>query len=233
MNRSHPWMMFGLSLTIAGAVLLGRQSGERSLAQQPEEKAPTVPAVWKNLFDGKTLTGWKALDFGGQGEVHVKDGAIVMERGNLMTGVVWTGDVPTNNYELTLDGMRLDGSDFFCTTTFPVGKESCSLVVGGWGGRLVGLSSIDGQDASENATQSTMEFESHRWYQIRIRVTDAAITAWIGDQKVVDQPRADHSFGVRMEVELCRPLGIATWDTTGAVRNVRICRLDGEKQHHQ
>ena len=40
----------------------------------------------KKLFDGKTLKGWKVPNFGGQGEVYVKNGAIVMEMGDAMTG---------------------------------------------------------------------------------------------------------------------------------------------------
>jgi hypothetical protein len=200
----------------------------------PEKTRPAIspaadPSPWKSLFDGKTLTGWKSPQFGGDGKVYVKDGMIVMERGGMMTGVTWTGEVPRNNYELALEGMRLDGSDFFCTTTFPVGNDPCSLVVGGWGGSLVGLSSIDFQDASENATSSTMEFKNRQWYRVRIRVTDAAVEAWIGDQQVVKQPREDHKFSIRMEVESCRPLGIATWDTAGAVRNIRIRNLDGKR----
>ena len=138
---------------------------------------------------------------------------IVMEMGSTMTGVTWTGEVIRNNYELELEGMRLDGSDFFCTTTFPVGKDPCSLVVGGWGGSVVGLSSIDYADASENATTKSMAFKDKKWYPVRIRVSDAAIEAWIGDEKMVDQPRKDHKIGIRMECELCRPLGISTWCT--------------------
>ena len=144
----------------------------------------------------------------------------------MMTGVTWTGKVPHNNYELALEGMRLDGSDFFCTTTFPVGDEPCTLVVGGWGGQLIGLSNVNYQDASENLTSSTMDFKNHQWYRVRIRVTDAAIEAWIDGRQVVNQPRKDHKFGIRIEVELCRPLGISTWDTTGAVRNIRLRALD-------
>ena len=242
MTFSRPWMFLGLSLMAAGAILLCRQGNDRSLAQQPKENGRRQPAPaakpdekkspppkWKDLFDGKTLTGWKVPDFGGQGKVYVKDGTIVMERGSMMTGVTWTGKVLRNNYELTLEGMRLDGSDFFCTTTFPVGDEPCTLVVGGWGGELIGLSNVDYQDASENLTSSTMDFKNHKWYRVRIRVTDAAIQAWINDQQVVNQPRKDHKFGIRMEVELCRPLGIATWDTTGAVRKIRVRALEGGK----
>ena len=77
------------------------------------KKAPVPPAAdryaWKNLFDGKTLDGWKMPQFGGEGKVYVKDGAIVMEPGSMMTGVTWTGKLLKNNYELALEGMRLDG----------------------------------------------------------------------------------------------------------------------------
>ena len=190
----------------------------------PAQKAPPAPDryAWKDLFDGKTLTGWKVPHFGGEAKVEVRDGTIVMNQGSMMTGIAWTGEVLRNNYELTLEAARLDGSDFFCTTTFPVGNDPCSLVVGGWGGMVVGLSNVDGGDASENDTTQTMTFKDKQWYKIRIRVTDAAVEAWIDDQQMVNQPRADHKFDIRIECELCRPLGICTWDTKGAVRNIRV-----------
>ena len=189
------------------------------------DKAPA--AAWKNLFDGKTLKGWKAPQFGGEGKVYVRDGAIVMEPGSMMTGVTWTGKPPKTNYELSLEGIRLEGTDFFCTTTFPVGDEPCSLVVGGWGGMLVGLSNVDRYDASENQTTTSYEFAEKKWYRIRIRVTDAAVEAWIDGHRLVNQPRKGHTFGIRDEVDLCRPLGICTWETKGAVRNIRLRELGG------
>jgi hypothetical protein len=194
-----------------------------------EDKSPAKEKAkeeWKSLFDGKTLAGWKATPCGGAGEVYVKDGAIVMEPGSNMTGVTWTGDVLRNNYELALDGMKLQGTDFFCTTTFPVGDDYCTLVVGGWGGGLVGLSNVDRHDASENSTSKYFGFKKNRWYRVRIRVTDAAIDAWIDDEQTVHQPRKGHKFGIRSEVDLCRPLGICTWITKGAVRNVRVRPLN-------
>ena len=119
-----------------------------SLRPRPRRGKPADASKGESLFDGKTLKGWKAPEFGGQGKVEVKDGAIVMERGESMTGISCTGKVPTVDYELTLEGKRVDGVDFFATTTFPVGKSHCSLVVGGWGGPVVGLSSIDYYDAA-------------------------------------------------------------------------------------
>jgi hypothetical protein len=249
MAYSRPHMLFGLALMAAGALLLVQQ-GCRPKGQQPAESAaqssanhrlnreaaekrqePPPATAWKSLFDGKTLAGWKRPQFGGEGNVYVENGAIVMELGSDMTGITWTGQVLRNNYELSLEGMKLAGSDFFCTTTFPVGDDdSCSLVVGGWGGGVVGLSNVDFHDASNNPTTKIMSFNEGRWYRVRIRVTDAAVEAWIDDEQVVRQPRKDHKFGIRSEVDLCRPLGVCTWATKGAVRNIRLRPLDVKRE---
>jgi hypothetical protein len=232
MNYSRPWMYCGLMLMAAGMFMLWQQDRQPTAQAEPPktaEQPSDAPSAWKSLFDGKTLTGWKVPQFGGEGKVYVKDGQIVMEMGSMMTGITWTGDVIRDNYELELEGMRLDGSDFFCTTTFPVGKDPCSLVVGGWGGALVGLSSIDYADASENSTMRTMAFKNDKWYPIRIRVSDAAVQAWIDGERVVNQPRKGHKFTIRIEVDACRPLGISTYATKGAVRNIRLRPLKPEE----
>ena len=154
-----------------------------------------------------------------------------------MTGITWAGGkLPRSNYELTLEGKRIEGSDFFCTTTFPVGDNYCSFVTGGWGGSVIGLSNVDHMDASENQTSHSREFKNDTWYQFRIRVTDEKIEAWIDKEQVVDQDRKDHTFGLRIECDPCRPLGIATYDTVGAVRNIRLKELkirpDGHGQRN-
>jgi hypothetical protein len=153
--------------------------------------------------------------------VRVEEGKIILESG-VMTGITWTSDLPRMNYEIYLDAMRVDGSDFFCGVTFPVGDDPCSLIVGGWGGGVVGLSSLDGEDAANNETTRYMHFEKGRWYAIRLRVMPGSIQAWIDGEKVVDVETANRRISIRSEVELSRPLGIATWSTTGALRNVRL-----------
>jgi hypothetical protein len=180
----------------------------------------------KLLFDGKTLDGWKIARFGGEGEVEVKDGAIVLDRGNNMTGVTYDRqDFPRMNYEFTLEGKRIGGNDFFCTTTFPVAGSYCSFVVGGWGGTVVGLSSLDSMDASENDTTTLQDFAKDRWYRIKVRVTKERIESWIDDKRVVDANTKGKQIDIRIECELCRPFGIATYSTTGAVRNIRVRNL--------
>lgn len=187
------------------------------------------PYAWKELFDGKTLKGWKVPQFGGEGKVEVKDGQIILHAGETMTGIVYEGKVPTTNYELQLEGKRISGSDFFATTTFPVGDSHVSFVTGGWGGTVIGISCVDWRDASDNITSGFREFKNNQWYKFRIRVTDAKIQVWIDEDLVVDLPRKGYKFSVRAECDPCRPLGIASWCTTGAVRNIRIRRLKPEE----
>ena len=209
----------------------GKKAGKESDAKSAQKKKD--PHAWRSMFDGKTLKDWKVPQFGGEGEVVVKDGVMVLEMGDPMTGITWTGDLPKINYEVRLEARRTMGIDFFATTTFPFGDSSCSLVVGGWAGTVVGLSCVDWYDASDNITSQFLYFKDRQWYKIRLRVTKQRIEAWIDDgkddEKVVDLPTKGHKFTIRDEVDLCRPFGIATWCTEGQLRKIRIRRLKPEE----
>src|SRR5947209_3778646 len=102
----------------------------------------TQPAV-QPLFDGKTLDKWKPTKFGGEGEVHVENGCLVIEAGVTLSGANYTGKTPNVNYEVELDARKLEGGDFFCGLTVPVGDSFATLIVGGWGGSLCGISCLD------------------------------------------------------------------------------------------
>lgn len=186
-------------------------------------------AGWTSLFDGKSLGAWKSTPFGGEGEVSVSDAAIRIDRGSDMTGITWTGDFPKQGYEIALEARRVDGSDFFCGVTFPVGDDPCSLILGGWGGSVVGLSSIDGEDAARNDTTQLIEFENGRWYAVRVRVTPERIECDLDGKRIVDQPLKDHTLSIRPEVEASRPLGIATYATVGEVRGIRFRKIVGPR----
>jgi hypothetical protein len=182
-------------------------------------------SAWESLFDGKTLGKWKKTEFGGEGDVTIENGEIVMAAGHDMTGITWTGDVPSENFEIELKARRLSGNDFFCGLTFPVGKVHCSFIVGGWAGALSGLSTLDGEDASENDTTKVRDFETARWYTVRVRVTTDRIQAWIDDEVFADVKTAGRQIGIRPEVDLSRPLGVASWRTKAGLRDLRIRRI--------
>ncbi len=178
-----------------------------------------------SLFDGRMLGRWRIADFVGGGDVYVEDGCIILEKGEELTGITWDGPIVPIDYEIRLQAMRVEGEDFFCGLTFPVNDDYCSLIVGGWRGKVVGLSNIDLMDAAENETTVLLDFETGRWYDIRLRVTSERIQAWIDDDRIIDVEITGRIIDVRYEVEACRPLGIATWQTTGAVRDIRIRKI--------
>jgi hypothetical protein len=184
----------------------------------------TKPA-WKPLFDGRSLEGWKLTNFGGEGDVDVEDGKIHMDFGSSLTGITYKGKFPRTNYEVRLEAMRVDGVDFFCGMTFPVEKSYCSFIVGGWGGAVVGLSSIDDEDASENDTTTYRKFETGKWYRIRVRVTPERIQTWIDDKQVVDQNIVGRKISTRTEVTLSQPFGICAWETRSALRKLQVRKL--------
>lgn len=184
------------------------------------------------LFDGKTLGGWQKADFfkAGEVDVRVEGGAIVLPVGEPMSGVTSTRkDLPTSDYELSYEARRTAGDDFFAAATFPVGKSHATLVNGGWGGSVTGLSSIDGADASENETQRYVKYKNGTWYRFRVRVTGDAVRAWVDDKETFAVDIRDRAIGTRIEVRENRPLGFAAWNTAGAVRAVEIRELTPEE----
>ena len=184
---------------------------------------------WTSLFDGRTLEGWKVTKFGGEGPVTVEDGRILLGFGNDMTGIHTDRKLPKINYEVQLEAMRVDGSDFFCGFTFPVKDDPCSLIIGGWGGGVCGLSSLDRLDASENETTTYRPFKNGQWYKVRLRVLDRRIQAWLDDKEIVDVDTTGRRISIRYEVEPSRPFGFASWQTTAALRNIRIRELGEEE----
>lgn len=192
----------------------------------PAVRAQDPAGGWKPLFDGTSLANWEPTKFGGEGPVKVEHGQIVLETGRPLTGITWAGgELPTTNYEISLEAMRVAGQDFFAGITFPVGDSFCSFILGGWGGSVMGLSSINFLDASENETSQSIEFSNGRWYDVRIRVTPDKIQTWLDGRQIIDQPLKGNKISIRMEVEDSKPLGVATWKTTGALRNIRMRRL--------
>ena len=126
------------------------------------------------------------------------------------------------NYEITLEAQRFEGRDFFCGLTFPVADSYCTLIVGGWGGGIMGLSNVDGASAAENATTLWREFNNQQWYKIRLRVSDDEILVWLDDKRVIKQEVPEREFKIWWEMEPIRPLGIATWYTGSKIRNLRL-----------
>ncbi len=186
------------------------------------------------LFDGSSLDDWQAVDAGASGNIEIMDDQMIIGTGESITGVVYkkADKLPLTNYEITLEAMRVDGSDFFCGLTFPVGglKTCATLVCGGWGGSVTGISSIDGADASENATGHYRKWEDKKWHRIKLRVTPENISVWANDEKIIDVDIKGKKINVRPgPIEEYVPLSLTTYQTTAAIRNVKLTPLAEKK----
>ncbi|YCM45878.1 hypothetical protein V2O64_07605 [Verrucomicrobiaceae bacterium 227] len=195
----------------------GDKEGHACCGGETEAKAEVT---WIDLDPAK----WKPLNFGGEGAAAWTDGVLHLDAGAELTGMLFEGDLPEIPYELELEARKVTGSDFFCGLTFPVrSRDECvSLIVGGWGGGTVGISSVDDQDASSNDTTTYHNFEEGHWYAIRVRVEEEGIAVTIDDEQVVDLKIAGKKLGLRQGViELCAPLGFAAWQTESEARGLR------------
>jgi len=92
-------------------------------------------------------------------------------------------------------------------------------------GSVCGISSINYYDASDNETTVKAYFDNNRWYHIRVRVTPGRIQCWLDDEQYVDLETAGKHLDIRIEVKKSKPLGIATWRTAAAVKNIRLTKL--------
>ncbi len=181
--------------------------------------APDAP--WRELFDGVSLAGWRPTPFGGEGEVVVRDGALHLGFGSPLTGVTWQGPPPEGAYEFEITAARVAGTDFFCGLTFPVGDAWLTLVLGGWGGSVCGLSSLDGRDAARNETRTLRAFANGVDHTARVTVTADEVVVALDEAPLLRAGLAGRALSLRPEVELSRPLGVAAFATEARITRVR------------
>lgn len=222
--RTEP-MKFPAALT--ALLVLGTAfaiADDKPVAAKPEAGREIV------LFNGKSLDDWEMVDVGGSGQVELEGGLMLINQGENISGAVYkkAAALPMINYEITLEAKRMQGVDFFVGLTFPVGdvKHCATLVCGGWGGSVTGISSIDGLDASENNTSSYQRYNDNQWYPIKLRVTAKNLSAWVGDKQVIDEDIEGKKISVRPgPVESYLPLSFTTYNTMAAIRNVKLTTI--------
>ncbi len=206
------WLCLGL--------LISCQEQETTKIESWNLSAPSLSEQWKEA--AITRSG---------GFTHEPNG-FTINAGQPMSGVVFPQWVekrmPVTDYAISYEALRVSGGDFFGSATFPVGsvERFVTFVLGGWGGSQVGISCIDGYDASENSTGSSQSFENGRWYKVLIEVRSDLLKVWIDGRPIVSANIAGSQLSLRGgEIHHCMPFGFATYGTVGRVRGVEIQRL--------
>src|ERR1700730_13028376 len=123
-------ILFVLAIGIGRATAADKPASDSSTKPDANADAKKDDPKWHSLFDGKALGDWKPSKFATQGDVDVKDGQIILGFGDGCSGITWKGEFPKTNFEVRVEAMRVDGSDFFCGLTFPVGDDPCSFICG-------------------------------------------------------------------------------------------------------
>ncbi len=136
--------------------------------------------------------------------------------------------IPEGELRNTVASQSFGRSDFLVGLTFPVGDEHCSFICGGWGGGLAGISSIDGNDASENQTTQFRDIKNNKWYRFVVKVDSKTITVTMDGEQIIEVPREGKSFTVRGEVRASRPLGYCVFASKVAVKDFEYRSLAKE-----
>lgn len=175
------------------------------------------------------LRGWliaDRFDFVDRGEITFQDGTLAIGRGRPATGLSYRGPQPAAYYQMKWEARRTAGSDFFCGMTFPIQGSHATLIVGGWGGGVIGISNVDNMSAVENPTTEYREFELNRWYRFELEVNKTAVLFSIDGERVIDMDHNEQKYSVWWEQEQMAPIGIATWDTASEIRQLTLTDLD-------
>jgi hypothetical protein len=170
--------------------------------------------------DWQPLNNWKQTAFPRQGTAHISTDEITLDPGAPMTGVTASEFKPTINYEIRFEASRLKGNDFFASLTFPFNGSHATWVNGGWGGDIIGISSIDNWDASENETRAYFNFENDRFYRFRIEIKPTSIRAWIDDKLVVNLSVNNRTISLRRGMDITTPLSLFSYNSAASIRKI-------------
>jgi hypothetical protein len=57
-------------------------------------------------------------------------------------------------------------------------------------------------------------------------VTEKRLETWVDKEQVVDLDTSEVKLGIRIECNVSTPFGIASYDTVGALKDIKVRNLD-------
>jgi hypothetical protein len=121
-----------------------------------------------------------------QGKAEKVQGTLLGEQAVLEFGT----DLAGQTYRLRSAFVRTSGNDTV-GYTFPVGKSSVSLILGGWGDKFIGLFDIPANETHVSATRLNAGLQNNQLYSVQIDVVQASdekyqIVVHLDGKKIID-----------------------------------------------
>ena len=77
------------------------------------------PGRWVSVFNGRNLEGWIQDPFNISDAVKVKAKSLQLAEGKPYSALSWTGNFPTEDYEMEVSAMRLSGRGYLLRYPVP------------------------------------------------------------------------------------------------------------------
>src|SRR5215211_2571320 len=104
--------IFAMILLIAGCNCCRPREKAAPVSPPPPPHAPATQSTWRDMFDGKSLAGWRQSGYGGEFQASVENGILMLPAGERLSGITSTrNDLPETNYEVELEARRVEGTD--------------------------------------------------------------------------------------------------------------------------
>ncbi|MEN6575811.1 MAG: family 16 glycoside hydrolase [Phycisphaerales bacterium] len=167
--------------------------------------------VWNRSFEQNQFGQWSI-----RGDAVVQDG--------MGTNVRLTfGEESWKDYEYTLEAKKTAGQEgFLVLFRMKNDRDFYWANLGGWNNERHAL---ERGLASQNrwgvvGPQPRGRIEADKWYAIKVRCEGPHFQVWLGDERVID-------FTDDSQAHLSGKVGIGTWATQAAFRNLKVKALDG------
>ncbi len=190
MKKTFAYLLIGLFLVVGC-------SQKPDKAAQEEEPADEV-VEWMDLFDGKTLDGWKEYNKDELGELwKVEDGLIICDGSGGAEGSSLITKEQFDNFELMVEWKIAEGGnsgilyhvveDPAYGHAYETGPEYQLLDDGGWKGDSLTVAQMVGSDYDMLAAPADKPIKSAgEWNESKVIFDNGHVEHWLNGVKVVE-----------------------------------------------